>query len=137
MVKNYISMKLEQFKDKFDIFSKHRKKVKALENVSSCTAFKHQSYLGLIKECLAEGFLEEQEDAFLEHMLQKYEVNYLDWCYKTKWLKNEMSKLASVCKKTSSQIYFDMESLMQKQSMPNIPVHILKQGQGTTSGVRI
>jgi len=137
MVKNYISMKLEQFKDKFDIFTKHRKKVKALENISSCTNFKHQSYLGLIKECLHEGFLEDQEEVFLDHMLHKYEVNYLDWCYKTKWLKKEMNKLASACKKTSEQIYIDFEKLMPKQPMPNIPVHLMKNGNGINAGVRI
>lgn len=137
MVKNYISMKLEQFKDKFDIFNKHKKKVKALENVSSCTNFKHQNYLGLIKECLHEGFLEDQEEVFLDHMLKKYEVNYLDWCYKTRWLKNEMKNLARSYTKTSAQIYMDFEKLMPKQQMPNIPVHLLNQGHGINTGVRI
>lgn len=130
MVKKYLSLKLDQFKQKFDSFWKHRQKLKALENVNSCTNFKHGNYLGLIKECLADGFLEDKEEAFLEHMLQKYEVNYLDWCYKTKWLKNQMQQLASACKKTSDQLYIDMEGLMGNKNMPDVPVHILNQTRG-------
>lgn len=44
---------------------------------------------------MSNGFLGDQEADFLNHMVDKYFVqyNFLDWTHKTQWLKAEMTRL--------------------------------------------
>jgi len=90
MDKNDTYEKFEELKEKFGQFYQHRKKLAALENYSEAVKFQHKKYLGLIKACLRDGFLDAEEADFLEHMLNKYQVSYLQWAHRTKWLKNEV-----------------------------------------------
>lgn len=83
----------DDLKAKFRSCFLHKKKIRALENYSSVAPFRHNQYLDLIKGILSCGFLDQEEDQFLSHMLNKYEVNFLDWSYKTKWLKQEMVRI--------------------------------------------
>src|SRR5580692_4803922 len=96
MVTNYLFDKAREFSCKFKNFFKHKKKLLALQNYSDAVPFHHKDYLILIKRCMADEFLGEQEANFLTHMVDKYFVqySYLDWTHKTKWLKDEMGKLS-------------------------------------------
>lgn len=86
---------INTLKDKFNEFLYHRKKLKALENYASVTNFPHASYLGLIKKCIKDGFLGEKESDFLSYMLDTYQLNFLDWSYRTPWIKEQMAALAA------------------------------------------
>lgn len=115
----------EKFKDLFI----HKKKIKALENFSECSKFHHKKYLALIKQCLADGFLDQEESDFLTHMLDRYRINFLDWAHKTNWLKGEMSRLKANYAKpqvqTAQQTFWDYKDLKQKLPSINIPFEVL------------
>ena len=89
--------KISQLKVKFKSFFVSRKKLKALENYSSCAPFKYRESLSLIKRCMEESFLNEKGVAFMDSMLDEYHVNFLDWAHRTKWLKGEMARMANKC----------------------------------------
>lgn len=122
MKKGNLFEKITELKENFREFFQHRKKITALENFSASDQFHHKKYLVLVKSCLDDGFLEEQESDFLNHMLKKYEINYLDWAHKTKWLKKRMRE-AKPRTPRMVQGYFNFEPTM------NVPVEILNQGQ--------
>lgn len=114
MAKSYFSLKIEQFKDKFMGFLKHKKKVVALENLSSCKRFANWGYIQLLKQCLNSGFLEEPEEKFLDHMIQKNfeELEYLSWTHKTKWLKAKMKEMKyNFRPSTEIQLYMPLDRL--------------------------
>lgn len=88
--------RIPELKEKLTSLVVHKKKLRALENYSEVNYFQHNDYLGLIKKCLNDGFLDDRESEFLTYMIQKYDVNFLDWSHRTKWLKEEMDRLASL-----------------------------------------
>lgn len=80
-----------------------------------------------------DGFLDDEEARFLEHMLRKYELNYLDWSHKTKWLKNQIRSMVSK-KPPEAQFYFEWDRT------PKMPMEVpreLLSNQTTQTGVRI
>lgn len=113
MAKNYISMKLDEFKQKFKSFLLHKKKVKALENYAACHCNVKRGWVQLLRECLNCGFLEPKEEEFLDHMINKthLEIEYLTWCHRTKWLKSHMQELAGEMMQKNEQIMIDFSKL--------------------------
>ena len=107
--------KVLELKEKFKSLFIQRKKIKALTNYAECGNFRHDNYLGLVKRCMDEGFLEQEEASFLDHMLKKYELKFLDWSHKTKWLKAEMKRVSneSFKSKPIQGMLFDMSKLDQ------------------------
>jgi len=122
MEKITIFDKITEFKEKIVNFFQHRKKVRALENYSSVAPFHHRKYLMLIKSCMKNSFLDLQEERFLDHMLSKYQIKYLDWTYQTKWLKKEMRQIAAK-RPPQPQILFNFDK--QATTPLVIPVQIL------------
>ena len=114
--------KVAELKEKFATFFQHRKKLKALENYSSAIPFQHRKYLYLIKNCMEDGFLHQEEAQFLDHMLKKYEVNYLDWAHKTKWLKEQIATLTKAEPEPIKQYVMFNEPAAPKY---NVPLEIL------------
>lgn len=115
MPTTYLFDKISDLKEKFKNFFQHKKKMQALDNYSSVAPFQHKDYLVLIKRCMADGFLGEKEAEFLCYMLEKYELNYLDWSHKTNWLKGEMNKLSANYPKEEARVaqlpLFDYDKL--------------------------
>ena len=119
MDKRSLFDRVPELKERFRKFFQHRKKIAALENYSTTVNFSHKNYLTLVKECLKDGFLGEKEAEFLDYMLACYEVNYLDWAHKTKWLKTQMNERAQVSHKLRPyQILFDFDRVKET------PVHV-------------
>jgi len=85
----------EEFKEKLNNFTVHKKKLYALNNYSEVVPFQHKHYLMLIKKCMEDGFLKEKEAEFLCYMVDKYKLDFLNWSHRTPWLKKEMFKLAA------------------------------------------
>jgi hypothetical protein len=129
--------RVSDLKEKFKKFFTHKKKIKALENYSECVPFEHKDYLTLIKRCMNDGFLGEKESDFLTYMLEKYEINFLDWFHRTKWLKSEMQRLQGFYKKeTPYQLnMFDMGPL-KNSSMANVPFEVLAEQHRKTMAMR-
>lgn len=121
MKKENFFEKLADLKNRFSNFFQHRKKVTALENYSVSDKFHHKKYLVLVKQCMQDGFLEQEESEFLDHMLKKYEMNYLDWTHRTKWVKGKMAEMAPQ-KPKPVQTYFDF-----KQPACMVPAELLAQ----------
>lgn len=118
--------KVLELKDRFKSFFSHKKKLQALENYSNCAPFQHKDYLTLIKRCMADGFLGEKEADFLCYMLEKYELNFLDWSHRTKWLKSEMQKLASHYQKDKPEQMTMLDCPEVRSSVnPYVPFEIL------------
>ena len=122
MNKNYISETVQQLKEKFCQFFQDRKKVTALDNYSLVAPFKHRKFLELLKHCLREAFLVEQEERFLNHLLDSYEIKYLEWCHRTPWLKRKMHEMAQK-PIPQPQILFNFEKVAK--TSVNVPVHLL------------
>lgn len=123
MRKELLFNKLSDLKEKFKSFFQHRKKVAALENFSVDSSFQHKNYLPLVKACMNEGFLGETESGFLDYMLNRYEINYLDWAHKTKWLKRQMhEKAMKAMPPIQAQVFFDFD---KKRTPVHIPVELL------------
>ena len=53
--------RIPELKEKFTTLAVHKKKLRALENYSEVKHLQHNDYLGLIKKCLNDGFLDEKE----------------------------------------------------------------------------
>ncbi len=124
MAKSYISLKYEELKQKFNGFWIHRKKVKALENYASVSEFEGSKYIRMLKELLADGFLDQEEERFLEHQIKKAEIDVFSWCHRTRWLKEEMGRMsAAKRRKVSPQIYMEFpEGFPVKIPEMNFPV---------------
>lgn len=134
MKKENFFNRVSELKDKFVAFFQHRKKVSALENYSLTGRFEHRNYLGLVKECLNDGFLGDEESKFLDHMLGRYEMHYLDWAHRTRWLKTEVSRLKIPEEKpTIFQSTFGFE---QPTPTLNIPMALIAK-QSAFKGKRV
>jgi hypothetical protein len=125
MEKITIFDKVSLFKEKIFSFFQHRRKVTALENYSSCAPFQHRSHLSLLKKCLAQAFLDKEEATFLDHMLLKYQVNYLDWGFKTRWLRNEMSQRRQIAQERVRVPQFSFNFEKAATTPVQVPVEIL------------
>lgn len=128
MKKNYFHLKAQEFKEKFRNFLQQKKKIKALKNFASCHKFEHKNYLPLLESCFEEGFLEEKEEMFLEHLVEKYELRfkYLLWCHNTKSLQKEKMRLNSAIFNPAlkNQLFFDLET-KEAGSLAKMPLHLL------------
>lgn len=117
--------KVCELKDKFKHFFLHKKKLQALENYSQVVDFHHKDYLLLIKRCMMDGFLGEKEADFLCYMLEKYEVNFLDWSHRTKWLKGEIERLSANYKVKQEQPVTQRDIFEPIQSIRmQVPSHV-------------
>lgn len=126
--------KIAELKERFGHFFQHRKKISALENYSSVVKFHHKNYLALIKACMNEGFLGEEESMFLEYILKRYEMNYLDWMHRTKWVRDRMGIKKPKPKVVPEQMLIDFEkahksvafpvALIAKQNSPQIAARL-------------
>jgi len=135
--------KVDELKHKFYNFFVHRKKLRALQNYSEASnQFTHHNYLGLIKKCLADGFLTVKEADFLSYMLEKYEINFLDWSHRTLWLKEEMRKMARNPKTgikakgpQPHQFFFNWEKAMP--TAVSVPVYLIAQQKSGTAQQKV
>lgn len=136
MSKNYLFDKVQELKEKFNDLFKQKKKLKALEHYATTGSFKHAKYLPLVRQCMQGGFLEKPEADFLDHMLNKYELNYLEWSHKTKWLKGEIRKLADENTLSHQQMNFPFLDLDKKRDTYNVPVELLIEDKQQNRGKR-
>lgn len=126
MEETYIFEKVEFLKSKFRNLLKHSKQVKSLENYSAVAeTFKHKDYLTLIKTCMGCSFLDEKDSEYLDHLVDKYRINFLDWAHKTPWLKKEMAMMA-LNKAKVEPLQLNIFTYKERETTTiNVPVEVL------------
>lgn len=134
MKKFNIFDRVSDLKELFLSFFTHRKKLKALENYSVVSGFQHRGYLKLIGKCIDDGFLGSEEAAFLDHMLQKYEINFLDWSHRTKWIKRQIAEMSQQDEPAHVQFDLFAGDARAQRTTSSIPLHLLN--GSTASGAR-
>lgn len=87
-------MELQEFSNKNYKHGINRKKLSALINFSeSLDSFKDWQALEYITNWLEQEFLDSEGERFLDHLLTKYGINYLDWSCKSYWVKEQIRHL--------------------------------------------
>jgi hypothetical protein len=113
----------------FNEFQKSKKKIKALENFSLTGLFQHKPYLILIKKCMLCCVVGKKEEEFLDYMLGKYNINFLDWSYRTRWVKKQIeSKKNKVASKRQEQLFlplFDHSKITTTTTTNKVPPYLL------------
>lgn len=134
MLKNYISLKYEEFKTRWSNLFQQKKKIKALEHLNETGNFRHAPYLRTIHDCLEQGFLEAKEEEFLDYLLSKYEKEmeggYLVWSHRTKWLKGQIrqkTQQTPTRAQDAFQLYLDLDK--PRGDIPRVPEHLLHEQQ--------
>jgi len=123
MRKSYFKLKFNEFKDKFSSFFVHRKKVQALENYKEAVNFPGSKYIPILQEILKDGFLDHEEENFLNYQIKKAEICAYTWAHKTKWVKNEIIRMKfHTPRKPDRQIYFDFD---KPRSHCNVPIELI------------
>lgn len=127
MRKSYFKLKFNEFKDKFSSFFVHRKKVQALENYQEAVDFPGAKYIPILREILKDGFLDKEEESFLNYQIQKAEICAYTWAHKTKWVKTEILRMKfHTPRKPDRQIYFDFD---KPRAAVAVPLEILGKGK--------
>jgi hypothetical protein len=107
-------------------FVVQRKKLAALKNYQKCAPFVYGQFLKMIEKVMRDTLTGPEESRFLDHMLQKYELVYLDWAYVTKWLKGQMRtmrKKHGITKAEQMRLFVDYS---KKMKVPiEVPTHLV------------
>ena len=128
-----LTANLQAFRSHYNEFLQDRKKIKAIQNISDIKGIPmHKKRIfDLILDCTKITFLDDHDRAFLGGLLTQLNIDYLDWCYKTPWLKKQIREMkqAAKAKRESRQLYFDLDKKDTRKI--DIPVHILKKNGPT------
>lgn len=137
MSSTYLFEKVMKIKDEFKKSFIHKKKHRSLENYGSVVVLpeEQQAAISLLKHKLKTGFLSDKLASFLDAFLEDHDLNFLDWAYKTKWLKEKMDAMKQPLAKPEQLSLFDYTPLRQ-YTMPKIPVEILSQMKTVHHGAR-
>lgn len=113
-------MDLQEFSNKNYQHEINRKKLSALINFSeSLDSFKDWQALEFITNWLEQEFLDSEGERFLDHLLQKYGVNYLDWATKSYWVKNQIRYLKKSQKAfASNRKIFQLDMFAKEKDPP-------------------
>ena len=90
--KSYLSISPIEFEKLCEKHHRNNKKLKALFNYSEYRREKTIYLLKAANEEFKKGFLDDEDERYLQRKLDKLEINANDWCYKTKWVKGKLAK---------------------------------------------
>jgi hypothetical protein len=93
--------------------SQNWKKIQALVNYSKTIEdFAEWEALEFIIRYFTKSYLDDHQEAFLDYVLMKYNIEYDKWCYKTHWVQKQFLKKAEI---ESGQLTFFFPDLEAKQ----------------------
>ncbi len=73
--------------------SQNWKKIQALVNFSKTIEdFEEWEALEFVVRYFFKSYLDAHQEAFLDYVLAKYDIEYDKWCYKTYWVKKQFKK---------------------------------------------
>jgi len=141
---NNLVNKLCEFSEKFKNLFIHKKKLKALNNFAEVAEFQknHKVGLKLIATFVDEGFLDEHDVTYLNHLLDKYELKFTEWSYRTKWIKQQMERIrrerAGLKPRPQYRetTIFELLEQKKKDQTVSIPVEILAKQTPTQTAAR-
>ena len=81
-------------------------KIKALKNYALTCKYKEWVALELFTLLMEQNRLGAPERRFLDHLLKKYKINYLDWAFKTHWVRDQITSKAISKKENKGQMHF-------------------------------
>lgn len=150
-MKKEILEKIVNFKEKFSRFFVHRKKLKALENYGEVAKFKNVHHEGfkLLKNFAESGFLEQKDEEYLDHLLDRYSIKFLDWSHKTAWLKEKMERMklhqnqrnpsrpVKSFVKRPQYVQMSLFDLIDKNTSPEIPLNLIANQQQPSLSRRV
>lgn len=105
---------MDNIPHKFISHRKQRQRLKALQHYEETGLFKHRNYLNLLEVCLKEHIPTSKEVEFAGYLLDSYGIqNYLDWAYKSGWVKAQIKRVKAKQKeehKVEYPMLFDITS---------------------------
>lgn len=126
MEQNKFCQKAYELKDRLYEFIIQRKKLAALTNYQHCAPLGAGEYLTILRRIMRETLPGAEESRFMDHLLKKAEIYYLDWAYRTKWLKKEMGKMRrkhKVYTETQMKLFVNYEK--KRKVSTAVPTHLL------------
>lgn len=84
---------MKDFSNKYLSHEINKKKIAALANFSeTLEKFEDWAPLEIIVRYFNRGFLDKEVQDFLDYLLKKNSVDYLDWCIRTPWVKEMIAR---------------------------------------------
>lgn len=112
-MKEILEDQIKTFNEKKNSHTQNWKKIRALVNFSKTVEnFNEWNALEFIISYFAKGFLDPEQEAFLDYILRKYKLDYTKWCYKTLWVKNQ---IAARKPKQVDQLHFWFQGYEEKK----------------------
>jgi hypothetical protein len=109
-----LESQIKLYNEKSSQHAQNWKKINALVNFSkTIDDFKEWEALEFIVRYFFRNYLDQEQEAFLDYVLAKYEIEYDKWCYKTYWVKKQFRGVMQ--KKKDQQLKFMFPDLEQKQ----------------------
>lgn len=108
-----LESKIKTYNERSFQHSQNWKKIRALVNFSkTIDDFDDWEALEFIIRYFIKSYLDPVQEAFLDYVLMKYEVEYDKWCYKTHWVQGQFMKKSE---KESGQLEFFFPDLERQQ----------------------
>lgn len=131
--KLWLNTPIEDLKRKFLEDLQDKKKIQALQHLGEVRKFRQQSLLKVVADDYRCGFLDPEESQFLDYVLRKYSIDYLNWCHKTRGTKLEMAQMkARIGRKTKQKSKQNVENpkIVQLPLFPELPLEKQKSSFG-------
>ena len=107
-----LETQINTYKEKSENHGQNWKKIQALVNFSkTIDDFEDWEALEFIIRHFMKAYLDVHQEVFLDYVLEKYDIEYDKWCYKTHWVKKQMKKFTGNC----GQLTFKFPDLEQKK----------------------
>lgn len=138
---SWLNTPFSKLKEKFLEDLQDKKKIQALLHLSQARNYRQQNLVKLVAQDYKTGFLEPQEQVFLDYVLEKHQIDYLNWCHKTRGTKREMAEMKAkfekklVKRQAKKQIATPVQSKivqlplfpdLEKKNFPEIPAVAIK-----------
>lgn len=124
---HYLGLSNEEFLQKEAFYFQNTKKVKALKNLETCVNFatRHKSSLKCIKSFLRFGYLETEDETYLTYLLDRYEIDYLDWSYRSPWTKEQIRQRQKM-KSVKAPVQLQLIDFNKKAEIPLMPIALIE-----------
>lgn len=134
MGKSYLTLKFEEFKEKFSTFFFQKKKVKALENFIGVAPISREMFNSIlchlthVRSIMQYDFIDEIEDQYLNARLDQMQIDACDWAHRTNWLKGQMESMRAAKEiRMDEQIFMNFD---KKKALPfAVPSNLIKSEQ--------
>jgi hypothetical protein len=112
----------EKYITNFHKWEINKKKIQALKNYAQTfDAFSDWLSLELAARFFETSYQDPEIEMFLEYLLRKNQINYLDWCYKNRWVKAQFYRSSEPCQQ---QFFFPDTEKQRRKSFMDAPFYL-------------